>query len=73
MTRRSRSAATVILVCGPHSILALVSTVPIGADAEAGAWGPRFVVDPSWPLEMPNNWILGAVTGVFVDAGITSG
>jgi DNA-binding beta-propeller fold protein YncE len=28
---------------------------------------PSFKVDPSWPLEMPNKWILGAVTGVFVD------
>src|SRR5689334_29428 len=29
---------------------------------------PTFKVDPSWPQEMPNHWILGAVTGVFVDA-----
>ena len=29
---------------------------------------PAFKVDPSWPQEMPNKWILGAVTGVFVDA-----
>ena len=27
-----------------------------------------FKVDPAWPLEMPNKWILGAVTGVFVDS-----
>jgi sugar lactone lactonase YvrE len=29
---------------------------------------PSFKVDPSWPQEMPHKWILGAVTGVFVDA-----
>ncbi len=29
---------------------------------------PTFKVDPTWPLEMPNHWIMGAVTGVFVDA-----
>ena len=29
---------------------------------------PVFQVDPAWPKDMPNNWILGAVTGVFVDA-----
>jgi DNA-binding beta-propeller fold protein YncE len=29
---------------------------------------PAFKVDPSWPLDMPNHWIMGAVTGVFVDA-----
>jgi DNA-binding beta-propeller fold protein YncE len=34
----------------------------------AAAAAPRFQVDPGWPKELPNNWILGAVTGVFVDA-----
>ena len=29
---------------------------------------PTFKVDPSWPQEMPNNWIMSVVTGVFVDA-----
>src|SRR6476646_4495907 len=32
----------------------------------ATATAPVFKVDPTWPLEMPNKWILGAVTGVFV-------
>ena len=36
--------------------------------AQAKPAAPRFQVDPSWPLELPNNWILGSVTGVFVDA-----
>jgi sugar lactone lactonase YvrE len=38
------------------------------AQSPAAAKAPTFAVDPSWPLEMPNTWILGAVTGVFVDA-----
>jgi sugar lactone lactonase YvrE len=29
---------------------------------------PLFKVDPAWPLELPNKWILGSVTGVFVDS-----
>ena len=29
---------------------------------------PVFKVDPAWPLELPNNWIMSVVTGVFVDA-----
>ena len=29
---------------------------------------PSFQIDPTWPLEMPNKWIMGAVTGVFVDS-----
>jgi hypothetical protein len=29
---------------------------------------PVFEVDPSWPRELPNNWILGLTTGINVDA-----
>ena len=53
----------------------LISSWNVGVDAgqgqapaPAGAAAPRFQVDSTWPLEMPKNWILGAVTGVFVDA-----
>lgn len=28
---------------------------------------PRFQVDPSWPKELPNNWIMGQVGGMAVD------
>ena len=27
-----------------------------------------FTVDPKWPKELPNNWILGQVSGIAVDA-----
>src|SRR5947209_15805130 len=30
--------------------------------------GAAFVVDPSWPKPLPNNWILGQVSGIAVDA-----
>ncbi|NNF14224.1 MAG: hypothetical protein HKN72_13420 [Gemmatimonadetes bacterium] len=29
---------------------------------------PSFQVDPTWPATMPDDWIMGAVTAVFVDA-----
>ena len=29
---------------------------------------PSFVVDPSWPHEMPDKWIIGSITSVFVDS-----
>jgi hypothetical protein len=29
---------------------------------------PRFEVDPVWPQPLPNNWLLGSVTGVAVDS-----
>ena len=35
-----------------------------GADADT----PRFTVDPFWPRELPNDWILGEVSGLAVDA-----
>ena len=28
---------------------------------------PTFRVDPTWPRELPNDWILGSITSVFVD------
>jgi hypothetical protein len=29
---------------------------------------PRFEVDPAWTKPLPNNWLLGSVTGVAVDS-----
>ena len=38
------------------------------AEQAKPANAPAFKVDPNWPQDMPNHWIMGAVTGVFVDA-----
>jgi DNA-binding beta-propeller fold protein YncE len=32
------------------------------------AAAPSFQVDPSWPKELPNNWLVGNVVGVAVDS-----
>jgi DNA-binding beta-propeller fold protein YncE len=48
--------------------LALTSASGPRLGAQKPAPASKFVVDPTWPKDMPNNWILGAVTGVFVDA-----
>src|SRR5262245_29915202 len=58
-------ALAAVIVSGTH--------VSIAADepaqgAASTARVPSFRVDPTWPQELPNKWILGAVTGVFVDA-----
>lgn len=34
----------------------------------AGAAVPRFEPDPSWPKPLPNNWMLGQVSGIYVDS-----
>ena len=40
----------------------------VAAQGRGGAQAPRFQVDPLWPKPLPNNWILGSVNGVAVDA-----
>ena len=29
---------------------------------------PKFEPDPSWPKQLPNNWMLGQVGGIYVDS-----
>ncbi len=54
------------------SILAVITALISGPAARSldaqSSGAPQFRVDPSWPLELPNNWIFGSITGVHVDA-----
>jgi sugar lactone lactonase YvrE len=50
------------------AIVLLVGSVSPSAQTRPAANAPQFKVDPTWPQEMPNHWIMGAVTGVFVDS-----
>lgn len=36
-------------------------------NASATGKTPGFVVDPSWPQLLPNNWLLGQIGGLYVD------
>ena len=47
--------------------LALIGASAITSPARAGDV-PTFAVDASWPKPLPNNWILGQVGGITVDA-----
>jgi hypothetical protein len=52
--------------------VALMAAVPISASLAEGpagksAFGPEFEVDPSWPMELPDNWLIGQVGGIAVD------
>lgn len=62
---RVRSLALAVLAAA--AVVMLQPSVA-GQGAAAPKAAPVFKVDPSWPLEMPNKWIMGAVTGVFVDS-----
>jgi len=53
-----RSAALVLVVLGASAF----SLLHAASDAV-----PRYKVDPYWPQELPNNWIMGQVAGVSVD------
>ena len=52
---------------------AVIAAIVLGGCAqvpqriEGAAGGPRYAVDASWPQPLPNNWILGQVSGVAVD------
>src|ERR1700680_4591316 len=58
-----------IVTIGPLSLALFLSAAALldGA-ACAGEASPSFQVDPFWPKPLPNNWILGQVAGVAVDA-----
>jgi DNA-binding beta-propeller fold protein YncE len=51
--------ASVAPLANSQQLLEPPNGVPAGA--------PRFVVDPSWPKPLPENWILGQVAGIAVD------
>jgi len=49
------------------AVLASVTAIA-GAQAIAAEGPPQFEVDASWPKQLPNNWILGQIGGMTVDA-----
>ncbi len=58
------------LACIASLTLTVALTVPTtfqnARAAEAGV--PRFEPDPYWPKPLPNNWMLGQVSGIYVDS-----
>jgi streptogramin lyase len=67
MTRTSRIHVRRLLAASLLALLSLVLAPVAGAQKPGGA-APTFTIDPTWPLELPNKWILGSITGVFVDS-----
>lgn len=73
MMKSARRTLSILLLGSALPLLAGCAgegdTTPATGTATASSGGvPSFTVDPSWPLEMPNDWIMGSVTAVFVDA-----
>lgn len=63
-----RNLRTSVLTAASFAALFLLATAVRPTAEQAKPAAPTFKVDPTWPQEMPNHWIMGAVTGVFVDA-----
>ena len=70
---RNLRSTSLAVVLSSATLLMLGTVAPSAEESKPAAKAPvaktpTFKVDPTWPLEMPNHWIMGAVTGVFVDA-----
>ena len=57
----------------PAALASLVACAALvgcaaSSSSDSAAAAPTFQVDPTWPQPLPNNWILGQVSGVAVDA-----
>ncbi|KQP21722.1 hypothetical protein [Pseudorhodoferax sp. Leaf267] len=66
MPSLSRRAPRLLLALATSATLALVSGC--ATDAMTSAVAPSFKVDAQWPKPLPNNWILGQVSGIATDA-----
>ena len=77
MACKPRSALRRGLFAGALALTAAAVALPAAAadDDEHGRWResqrskglPDYEVVPSWPKQLPNNWIIGQVAGVAVD------
>ena len=65
---KSAFRTTAILSLIVAAVVSIVSGPAVRAQQKAAAGVPTFTIDPTWPQEFPNHWIMGSVTGVFVDS-----
>jgi hypothetical protein len=79
-TKISEDGVTTKFGCGAFTALIALFLVAMPAaraqngdaphetdDLAAGSGAPHYQVDPFWPKQLPNNWIMGAVGGLFVE------
>lgn len=50
------------------STAALAQAPTSGSSSTGGSDAPQYKVDPFWPKQLPNNWIMGQVGGLAVDS-----
>jgi hypothetical protein len=59
-----RPTPTLLVICIAVGLALSVHSKTRTASAQEV---PKFKVDPSWPKELPNNWVMGQVGGMAVD------
>jgi DNA-binding beta-propeller fold protein YncE len=52
----------------PALVVALIISTPLQQARGAQPSVPHFEPDPYWPKPLPNNWMLGQVSGIYVDS-----
>ncbi len=60
-------ALLALTACSPAPSSSATETLPAGLPEPEDSGSPRFRVDPFWARELPNDWILGQVSGIDVD------
>ena len=65
-TRRMTRTRSVVMAT-TLGLIALAGAIDQAFEQRGGA-APAYAADPLWPKPLPNNWILGSVTGVAVDS-----
>src|SRR4051812_26762207 len=63
----NRARSKSVLTGAACALFAAAALVAAPVPAQAGDV-PTFAVDASWPKPLPNNWIIGQVGGITVDA-----
>jgi DNA-binding beta-propeller fold protein YncE len=56
------------ILAGTALLAAALATAQCGSAVTTTGGIPKFEADPTWPKPLPNNWMLGQVSGIFVDA-----
>jgi len=48
--------------------IVVLASVALLSAAQSVRQVPAYQVDPLWPKPLPNNWLVGAIAGIAVDA-----
>ncbi len=56
-----------VLYLAAFPLLTVACGSEVSQEAQASEILPEWVIDPTWPPTLPNDWILGDIRGLFVD------